>query len=132
MGYSVALWRVTLTANGRAAPGFEPASNVVPLHSLLGSGSRAGIAHQGYYLIGNLLLLSPIPALWFLLTGRTMRILPAALLAAGVSAAIELVQWQLLPGRAGDIDDVILNTAGACVLAYVMRRFIHRRSGVRV
>ena len=71
-------------------------------------------------LIGNLLLLAPLgvygPALW-----RQLRSFAAtAVVAAVLSTAIELGQLGLselygFPIRIADVDDVILNTAGALV-----------------
>jgi glycopeptide antibiotics resistance protein len=69
-------------------------------------------------LVGNLLLLAPLgvygPALW-----RSLRSPLAIVLVAGaVSAVVELGQLGLselygFPIRIADVDDVILNTAGA-------------------
>ena len=64
-------------------------------------------------ILGNLLLFVPVGvALPALLRGlrRVHRLVPAA---AGLSLLIELTQYAYVPGRAADVNDVLLNTAGA-------------------
>jgi glycopeptide antibiotics resistance protein len=68
---------------------------------------------------GNLLLLAPLGALLPLLGGRMRNWFVVTLTCAVVSLVIETVQGVFLVGRAFDIDDVILNTAGA-LLAYLL------------
>jgi len=74
---------------------------------------------------GNLLLLTPLGALLPLLGRRLRHWIPVVLLSAAVSLVIEVVQGLFIVGRAFDIDDVILNTAGA-LLAYLL---VGRRLG---
>lgn len=74
---------------------------------------------------GNLLLLTPLGALLPLLGRRFRNWFTVTLLSAAVSACIEVVQGVFIIGRAFDVDDVILNTAGA-LLAYLL---IGRRMG---
>ena len=100
--------------------------NAVPFATLarqLGAGPTRDAAVQ---LVGNLLLLVPLgvygPALF-----SVLRSAPAILvMAAAVSAAIELGQLALsglygFPIRIADIDDVILNTAGALLGFFAWR-----------
>jgi hypothetical protein len=61
-------------------------------------------------LVGNVLMFVPVGALVAWLSRRA-RVLTAASVGLLFSLAIELTQLSL--GRVGDIDDVILNTAGA-------------------
>lgn len=79
-------------------------------------------------IVGNLGLLAvigfPAPIAWRWLD-RWWRV---ALVAGVISTAIELIQLPI-PGRAADIDDVILNVAGA-VLAYGVWRLM-RAAGWR-
>jgi glycopeptide antibiotics resistance protein len=74
--------------------------------------------------LGNLGLLAvvgfPAPVAWRWL-GQWWRV---ALVAVLISTAIELLQIPI-PGRAADVDDVILNTVGA-VLVYAVWRVLQR------
>lgn len=82
---------------------------------------RAAIRELG----GNLLLLTPLGALLPLLGRRMRNWLTVTLLCAAVSLLIETVQGVFVVGRAFDVDDAILNTAGA-LLAYLL---VGRRLG---
>lgn len=76
---------------------------------------RAALMEVG----GNLVLLMPLGVLLPVLSSRlrgTARLVVAVLL---VSLGIEAAQGLLIEGRSFDVDDVILNTAGA-VLAYAL------------
>lgn len=74
---------------------------------------------------GNLLLLAPLGVLLPLLDRRLQHWYTVTLLCAAISACIEVFQGVFVVGRAFDIDDFILNTAGA-LLAYLV---IGRRLG---
>lgn len=74
---------------------------------------------------GNLLLLAPLGVLLPLLDRRLRHWYTVTLLCAVISACIEVFQGIFVVGRAFDIDDLILNTAGA-LLAYLV---IGRRLG---
>lgn len=65
---------------------------------------------QNVNLVGNVLMFVPIGALvaWL---ARRWRVLAATVAGGALSLGIELTQLSL--GRVGDIDDIILNTAGA-------------------
>ncbi len=64
-------------------------------------------------IVGNLLLFVPLGVL-LPAAARPLRspllLVPAA---AAVSALVELTQYAYVPGRAADVNDILLNTAGA-------------------
>lgn len=74
-------------------------------------------------LLGNILLFIPLGLLPPLLSSKMQRFWKVALLAAGIMAAVELAQMLLLVGTC-DVDDLILNVAGAA-LGYWLFRLIH-------
>ncbi len=96
--------------------------NLVPFHTFARYLGALGVNLP--QIVGNLGLLAvigfPAPVAWRWLD-RWWRAIPAA---AAVSIAIELIQVPI-PGRAADIDDVILNVAGAA-LAYGAWRLLRR------
>ncbi|MGK5551840.1 VanZ family protein [Actinomadura kijaniata] len=112
-------FRLTLTPvqdNGQAG------GNLRPGHSLrfyLERPTREALLQIG----GNVLLLAPLGVLLPWISVRLRGLFRLAVVVALLSLAIECVQGLLVMGRAFDIDDVILNTAGA-VLAYL---FLGRR-----
>ncbi|WP_406151398.1 VanZ family protein [Streptomyces sp. NBC_01012] len=125
VAFSVVLAKVTLTPS----PASEDlvASNLRPGRSLrqyaqdytfLAACKQAG---------GNLLLGAPFGVLLPILVPRRLRMLRMTLLTVLVMALVELTQGALVVGRAFDVDDVILNTAGALLgYAFVGRRVSHR------
>jgi hypothetical protein len=70
-------------------------------------GERGGID-----IVQNLLLFMPLGVALRLL-GRRMR--TVAGIAALLSVMVELLQWQVVPGRYPSLGDVLMNTAGAAV-----------------
>jgi glycopeptide antibiotics resistance protein len=80
---------------------------------------------------GNLLLGVPFGVLVPVLAPRTRGILRILLLTAVVMLMVEFAQGALITGRAFDIDDVILNTAGALIgyllLGRRLSRAVHAR-----
>jgi glycopeptide antibiotics resistance protein len=64
---------------------------------------------------GNILLGVPFGVLVPVVAPRTRGLLRVLLLTASVMLLVEFAQGALVTGRAFDIDDVILNTAGALV-----------------
>ncbi|WP_030674951.1 VanZ family protein [Streptomyces cellulosae] len=80
---------------------------------------------------GNLLLGVPFGILVPVLAPRTRGILRILLLTAVVMLMVEFAQGALITGRAFDIDDVILNTAGALIgyllLGRRLSRAVHAR-----
>lgn len=94
---------------------FRGELNLVPLTSLIGAftSSEGPIAEVKLkYLLGNLSMFVPL-ALYLAYRGR--RLLTAAAGAGGLSVALEALQFALVGYRSADIDDVILNTAGAAI-----------------
>ncbi|MEV2212156.1 VanZ family protein [Streptomyces sp. NPDC050997] len=80
---------------------------------------------------GNLLLGIPFGILVPIVAPRTRGILRILLLTAVVMLMVEFAQGALITGRAFDIDDVILNTAGALIgyllLGRRLSRAVHAR-----
>ena len=91
-------------------------------------------------LVGNVVLFVPLGILLPLLSTRCRRFAMTAAVGLSASVGIELVQLALLltlaARRSVDVDDVILNLAGACIGYLVWRgahafaRAIARRSGL--
>lgn len=120
-----ALW-LTLQP-GHPFPGQVVDDNLVPFHTLAIYFRNFGSGFWMRNLFGNLFLLLPLGLLGpiaFPALRRWWLILPLALL---ISASIELAQhW--IPARSADIDDVIVNVAGALLgyLLYVVARLFRR------
>ncbi len=76
--------------------------------------------------IGNLLLLAPIPVIMYLLEAKTdKKIIPFCIV---LSICIEAVQGIIdmigkYPSHIVDVDDVILNSAGALIAFLIIRRY---------
>ncbi|MEW1892564.1 MULTISPECIES: VanZ family protein [unclassified Streptomyces] len=125
VGFSVVLAKVTLTPS--------PASEDLVKSNLHPGRSLRQYAEDYTFLAackqagGNLVLGMPFGILLPILIPRRLRMLRMFLLTTAVIVLIELVQGAVVRGRAFDVDDVILNTAGA-LLAYVLvgRRLSHR------
>ena len=121
-GFLLALWLVgglvlTLQA-AHPLPGQVVDDNLVPFHTLAIYWRNLGSEFWMRNLFGNLFLLFPLGLLGpiaFPVLDRWWRIALVALL---YSVAIELIQW-LVPARSADIDDVIVNLAGA-LIGYVL------------
>ncbi|MYY04401.1 MULTISPECIES: VanZ family protein [unclassified Streptomyces] len=125
VGFSVVLAKVTLTPS--------PASEDLVTSNLRPGRSLRQYAEDYTFLAackqagGNLLLGMPFGVLLPVLVPRRLRMIRMILLTVLVIAFVELAQGALVAGRAFDVDDVILNTAGAA-LAYLLigRRLSHR------
>ncbi|MFE9868694.1 VanZ family protein [Streptomyces sp. NPDC005506] len=123
--FSIALAKVTLTPS--------PASEDLVRSNLRPGRSLRQYAEDYTFLAackqagGNLLLGVPFGVLLPILVPRRLRMLRMVALTVTVMVVIELVQGALVPGRAFDIDDAILNTSGA-LLGYLLvgRRISHR------
>ncbi|MFF9687786.1 VanZ family protein [Streptomyces sp. NPDC014623] len=125
VAFSVALAKVTLTPS--------PASEDIVTSNLKPGRSLQQYAQDYTFLAackqagGNLLLGAPFGVLLPILVPRRRRMVRMMVLTASVMAVVELAQGALVAGRAFDIDDVILNTAGALLgYALVGRRISHR------
>lgn len=125
VAFSVVLAKVTLTPS--------PASEDIVTSNLKPGRSLRQYAEDYTFLAackqagGNLLLGAPFGVLLPILVPRRLRMIRMTVLTVLVMAVVELVQGALVAGRAFDIDDVILNTAGALLgYALVGRRISHR------
>ncbi|MET7645554.1 VanZ family protein [Streptomyces sp. NPDC005426] len=125
VAFSVVLAKVTLTPS--------PASRDLVTSNLHPGRSLRQYAEDYTFLAackqagGNLVLGMPFGVLLPILVPRRLRMIRMVLLTVLVIVVVELVQGALVAGRAFDIDDVILNTAGA-LLGYLLlgRRLSHR------
>ncbi|MFD6280260.1 VanZ family protein [Streptomyces sp. NPDC060209] len=125
VAFSVVLAKVTLTPS--------PASEDIVTSNLRPGRSLRQYAEDYTFLAackqagGNLLLGAPFGVLLPILVPRRLRMIRMTVLTVLVMAVVELAQGALVAGRAFDIDDVILNTAGALLgYALVGRRVSHR------
>ncbi len=103
-------------------PGQVVDDNLVPFHTLAIYFRNFGSGFWMRNLFGNLFLLLPLGLLGPIalpVLRRWWLILPLALL---ISASIELAQIRI-PDRSADIDDVIVNVAGA-LLGYLLFRVV--------
>ncbi|PWS48095.1 hypothetical protein DLE01_28535 [Streptomyces sp. FT05W] len=124
VAFSVVLAKVTLTPS--------PASEDIVTSNLRPGRSLRQYAEDYTFLAackqagGNLLLGAPFGILLPILVPRRLRMIRMTVLTVLVIAVVELVQGALVAGRAFDVDDVILNTAGA-LLGYALlgRRLSH-------
>ncbi|MFF0740784.1 VanZ family protein [Streptomyces sp. NPDC004111] len=80
---------------------------------------------------GNILLGVPFGVLLPVVGSRRLRFLRMFLMTVTVMVLVELTQGAIVTGRAFDVDDVIMNTAGALlgylVLGRRLGRVVHRR-----
>lgn len=121
--FSLALARLTLEPSAASVPLVH--SNVRPGRSIsayLNGGSTAEAVRQ---LGGNLLLGLPFGVLLPVLLPVARGLLRVAVVTVCLMTLVELLQGALVDGRVFDIDDVLLNTAGA-LLGYLL---IGRRLG---
>lgn len=123
--FSVLLAKVTLTPS--------PASEDLVTSNLRPGRSLRQYAEDYTFLAackqagGNILLGVPFGLLLPFFVPRRLRMIRTTLLTAAAMAVVELIQGALVQGRAFDIDDVILNTAGALLGYFVLgRRISHR------
>ena len=121
-GFLLALWLIgglVLTLQpAHPLPGQVVDDNLVPFHTLAIYWRNFGSEFWMRNLFGNLALLLPLGLLGPLALPALDRWWRIALVALLYSVAIELIQ-RLVPARSADIDDVIVNVAGA-LLGYVV------------
>lgn len=125
VAFSVLLAKVTLTpspaSEGLVTANLRPGRSLRQYaedYTFLAACKQAG---------GNLLLGVPFGLLLPFIVPRRLRMVSMTLLTVVVMAVVELIQGALVEGRAFDIDDVILNTAGALLGYFVLgRRISHR------
>ena len=122
VAFAAVLARLTLTpspASARAA-----GANMRPGHSLSQYARTYTFLGACKQIGGNLVLGAPFGLLLPVLVprkGRMMRMLAVTVL---VMVLVELAQGAIVEGRAFDVDDVILNTAGALIAYMVLGRRI--------
>ncbi|MFJ7154433.1 VanZ family protein [Streptomyces sp. NPDC101118] len=128
VAFSVLLARLTLEPSASSAALVH--SNVHPGRSIrlyLGDAPARDAVRQ---LGGNLLLGVPLGVLLPVLVPPARGFLRVGVVTAALMTLVELIQGALVTGRAFDVDDVILNTAGA-LLGYLLLgrrlgRAVHR------
>ncbi|MFJ1567836.1 VanZ family protein [Streptomyces erythrochromogenes] len=121
--FSVVLARLTLEPSAASAALVH--SNLQPGRSIEAYLENASTLEAARQLGGNLLLGVPFGVLLPVLLPPARGLLRVAAVTVCLMTLVELVQGALVTGRVFDIDDVILNTAGA-LLGYL---FIGLRLG---
>ena len=125
--FLLALWLIgglVLTLQpAHPLPGQVVDDNLVPFHTLAIYWRNLGSEFWMRNLFGNLFLLLPLGLLGPIALPALDRWWLIALVALLYSVAIELIQ-RVVPARSADIDDVIVNVAGALLgyLAFVIIR----------
>jgi glycopeptide antibiotics resistance protein len=107
-------------------PGQVVHDNLVPFHTLAIYLDNLGSEFWMRNLLGNLALLLPLGLLGPIVLPALDRWWRIALVALAISTAIELTQL-LVPDRSADIDDVIVNVAGA-LLGYLILGVVRHRA----
>ncbi|MBD3932285.1 VanZ family protein [Streptomyces chumphonensis] len=125
-GYLLAVgW---LTLRPRAVPWVEPPN--VTLFATVRSVWAGGPAEAFSTLGGQLLLLAPLGALLPLASGalgpRTASFVRTVLATAALSLAVEVARMSV-PGQTGDVDAVVLNSAGAALVHLALYPVVRRR-----
>jgi len=119
--YAVVALALLLTGGPERLPGGSFV-NLRPTKTIVDA-LTVGNAAAKFYLILNLILLVPAGVL-MAVQGIRPRVAVAGIV--GIAVAIEVAQF-LVPGaRSSDVDDVLLNAAGA-VLAFLATRSVMRR-----
>jgi glycopeptide antibiotics resistance protein len=126
VAFSMVLAKLTLTPS-EASAGIAH-SNMHPGRSLRQYAENYTFLGACKQVGGNLLIGVPFGVLLPVLVPRRMRMLRVLAIATFVMIVIELAQGAVIEGRAFDIDDVIMNVAGAFI-GYVLlgRKFAHVR-----
>lgn len=127
-GFLLALWLfggLVLTLQpAHPLPGQVVDDNLVPFHTLAIYWRNLGSEFWMRNLFGNVFLLLPLGLLGPIAIPALDRWWLIALVALLYSVAIELIQ-RLVPARSADIDDVIVNLAGA-LLGFAAWRVMRR------
>ncbi|MFJ8106116.1 VanZ family protein [Streptomyces sp. NPDC096132] len=124
VGFAVVLARLTL----EPSPASEALvhSNLRPGRSLRAYLDQPALRDAVKQIGGNLLLGVPFGILVPVLAPQARGVLRVLLLTASVMLLVEFAQGALVTGRAFDIDDVILNTAGALIGYLLLGRRVSR------
>ncbi|MFK4144733.1 VanZ family protein [Streptomyces sp. NPDC004065] len=129
VAFAVVLARLTLEPSPASAAIAH--TNLRPGHSLRAYLEQPALRDTVKQIGGNLLLGVPFGVLVPVVAPRARGALRVLLLTAVVMLLVEFAQGALITGRAFDIDDVILNTAGALagylLLGRRMGRAVHAR-----
>ncbi|MFJ5799475.1 VanZ family protein [Streptomyces decoyicus] len=129
VAFAVALARVTLTPSAASVPLTHP--NLRPGDSIRSYLGQPHLADTVKQLGGNVVLGMPFGVLLPVLLPKARGLLRVGVATALVMLLVELVQGALITGRAFDIDDVILNCAGALIgyllLGCRLGRAVHPR-----
>ncbi|MEU8892120.1 VanZ family protein [Streptomyces sp. NPDC048442] len=129
VAFSVVLAKLTLepspASEGLVHSNLRPGASLrqyVQDYTFLGAAKQVG---------GNVLLGVPFGVLLPVLGARRWRFVRMLLMTVAVIVLVELAQGAIVRGRAFDVDDVIMNTAGALigyvVLGRRLGRVVHRR-----
>jgi glycopeptide antibiotics resistance protein len=86
----------------------------IPFRTIGGRLAHGLERSEARQLFGNIALFTPIGFLLPFTLRSLRRVWPTLLVAAGLSVLVETSQ-ALLPGHSTDVDDVVLNTAGAAL-----------------
>ncbi|MFG2528445.1 VanZ family protein [Streptomyces sp. NPDC048516] len=124
VAFAVALARVTLTPSAASVPLTHP--NLRPGDSIRSYLAQPHLADTVKQLGGNVLLGVPFGVLLPVLLPQARGLLRVGVATALVMLLVELVQGALITGRAFDIDDVILNCAGALIGYLLLGRRLGR------
>ncbi|WP_344833523.1 VanZ family protein [Actinocorallia longicatena] len=100
--------------------------NTKPGHTLQFYLDKPSIREAVVAIGGNLALLAPMGVLLPLISRRLRGLFRITFLVALVSTGIEVVQGNLISGRTFDVDDIILNVAGAVIAYLVLGRGVGR------
>ncbi|MFI1395969.1 VanZ family protein [Streptomyces sp. NPDC020681] len=124
VAFSLVLARLTLEPSAASEPLTH--SNLRPGDSIRDYLSQPALRDTVKQLGGNVLLGVPFGLLLPVLVPRARGLLRVVAVTALVMTLVELVQGAVITGRAFDIDDVILNTAGALLGYLVLGRRLGR------
>jgi glycopeptide antibiotics resistance protein len=124
VAFAVVLARITLEPSPASAALVH--SNLRPGDSLRAYLDQPALRDAVKQIGGNLLLGVPFGVLVPVVAPRARGLLRVLLLTAAVMLLVEFAQGALVTGRAFDIDDVILNTAGALIGYLILGRRVGR------
>ena len=131
-GFLLALWLIAALVltlqSAYPLPGQAIHGNLIPFKTLAIYLDNLGSWFWIRNALGNVALLLPLGLLGPIALPALDRLWRVLLLALAVSTAIELTQL-LVPDRSADIDDVLVNVAGA-LLGYVALTMLRVVSGV--